>query len=107
MNTTPTCAATKARKAIDQPARHTLLATFVVLLLAVVWSGLGVVDDARQMRSLYHELGEVQQQYDQLLENNSRLILERSTLSSHQAVEEVATEKMDMHFPDDIRQVAR
>ncbi len=52
-----------------------LVGVFGGLMIAIVWSGLSVVADARHMRSLYHELGEVQQTYDRLLESNSRLIL--------------------------------
>ena len=75
------------------------LLLFACLAIAVAWSGLMVVDAAQSTRNLYQALGEVQREHDALLEENSRLSLERSTLSSLPKIEQVAQEQLDMEFP--------
>ena len=72
---------------------------FLILVSAIVASGLGVVHTAQDTRALYKSLGEVQREHDQLLEEHSRLSLERSTMSSLQKIETVALEQLDMEFP--------
>ena len=57
------------------------------------------------MRSLYSALGEVQREQDGLLEEHSRLMLERGTLGSMQNIEVVAQDELGMHFPDTVGQV--
>jgi len=78
---------------------------FAALLVGIVVSGLSLVEEAHQMRSLYGRLAEVQHQQDALLEEHSRLMLERSALSSMQQVEAVAQEELDMHFPQELGEV--
>ena len=75
---------------------------FVGLAGSIVASGLGVVDTASETRDLYQSLGEVQREHDQLLEEHSRLSLERSTMSSLQKIETVALEELEMEFPTQI-----
>ena len=89
------------------PLRASWFAAFTALSIAIILSGLAVVDSATQTRSLYQQLGETQSAQDQLLEEHSRLSLERSTLSSLQKIEEVARDSLDMDFPEAIEGVAR
>ncbi len=80
---------------------------FAVLLVVIAISGLSLVDQAHEMRGLYSTMAEVQQQQDGLLEEHSRLMLERSTLSSMQTIEAVAESELDMHFPEGVGEVLR
>lgn len=80
-------------------------ACFAVLLVGIAISGLSLVDQAHEMRGLYSALATVQQQQDGLLEEHSRLMLERGTLSSMQTIEGVAESELDMHFPEDVGEV--
>lgn len=77
--------------------------TFILCVSAVGWSGLAIVESAKETRTLYQQLGEVQRKQDQLLEEHSRLSLERGTLSSLQKIEEVALQQLDMEFPEAIQ----
>ena len=72
------------------------------LVIAIVISGLSIVEDAAHTRVLYQSLGNVQKEHDQLLEEHSRLSLERSTRSSLQTIESVAREGLGMEFPASI-----
>lgn len=74
----------------------------VSLMALIVVSGLSVVQSASSTRALYQVLGEVQREHDQLLEEHSRLSLERGTLSSLQKIETVALEDLEMQFPTQI-----
>ena len=79
--------------------------SFAGLLVAIVVSGLSLVDQAHEMRGLYGALADVARQQDGLLEEHSRLMLERGALSSMQQVEAVAETELGMHFPDDLGEV--
>ena len=83
------------------------LGAFVVLLFAIGATGLRTVDAAHEMRGLYGRLGEVQREQDHLLEEHSRLMLERSALGSMQNIENVAASELDMQFPEHIGQVLK
>jgi len=78
------------------------LALLAVLILT---SGLGQVEQAHEVRALYSEMGQLQREQDALLEEHSRLLLERGALSSMQKVEVVAQGELDMLFPDRVRQI--
>ena len=80
---------------------------FAALLVGIAVSGLSLVEQAHEMRSLYSTLADVQQQQDGLLEEHSRLMLERGTLSSMQTIEGVAESELDMHFPESVGEVLR
>lgn len=92
-------------KAKSPPGMRVWMLTFSALLAAIVLSGLSLVDQAHQMRGLYTGLAEVQQLQDGLLEEHSRLMLERGALSSMQQVEVVAESELDMHFPEALGEV--
>jgi len=82
------------------PRRWTI--AFGCMMVAIAYSGLQVVDAAAEARALYQRLGEVQREEDGLLEENSRLSLQRSSMSNLQKVEEVAQEQLDMEFPNQV-----
>ena len=75
---------------------------FVVLLVVITASGLYNVDAAHAMRGLYGSMGEIQREQDGLLEEHSRLMLERGALTSMQNIEEVAASELGMQFPDEV-----
>tara|TARA_B100000953_G_scaffold229773_1_gene191243 strand:- start:736 stop:993 length:258 start_codon:yes stop_codon:yes gene_type:complete len=77
----------------------------VVVLIGIVGSGLGVVKSAADTRAKYQGLAELQKMHDGLLEEQSRLSLERSTMSSLQKIEQVAANDLHMHFPKNIMKV--
>ena len=83
------------------------LLVLVMLFVGIGYSGVKVVEAAQDTRTLYQTLGEVQREQDALLEENSRLSLERSSLSSLQKIEQVAEEQLDMEFPVDVQGVSR
>ena len=78
---------------------------FIAILVAITISGLGRVSAAHDMRALYGGLGDVQREQDRLLEEHSRLMLERGALTSMQNIEAVAQSELDMQFPDMVGQV--
>lgn len=99
----------KSRKGKTRAGRGNLsrvgTTVFVALLIAIVSSGVLLVESAQHTRHLYHQLGELQREQDDLLETHSRLSLERSTISSLGTIESVAMEALDMHFPREIRRI--
>ena len=102
-------ARTKSRRVRAAPQRSFGAwwgAALLVLLLANVGTGLAVVEDARVTRTLYQSLGETQRTQDRLLERHSRLSLELGALSSLQKVEEVAALELNMHFPQQLTEIA-
>ena len=91
------------------PERKTVPAQWVagvfILLVGIFYSGLRLVESADEMRFLYRSMDELQTNQNILLANYSRLLLERSTLASMQTVEIVATNELQMFFPQNIIQV--
>lgn len=81
---------------------HVVVAT---LLLAVVISGVQVVNSSHEVRALHAELQSVQQRQDAELAEHSRLLLERSVQTSYANVEHVAQAELDMVFPEVVEQV--
>ena len=82
-------------------------ATLLALLACVVASGLLVVQRAHEVRQLHKGLEAARHQQDRLLEEHSRLLLERGALSAYYNVERVARTELNMRFPDQVRQVPR
>ena len=73
----------------------------------VVWafvaaSGVQVATELREMRVSYTKLSEEQARRAALLEEHSRLLLERGTLSSYRNVDRIANDVLSMHFPEEI-----
>jgi cell division protein FtsL len=73
--------------------------------MIVVFSGLKTVAAAHEMRGLYGSLTEVQREQDRLLEQHSRLMLERGTLGSMQNIETVAQTELGMEFPEQVGEI--
>jgi len=78
---------------------------FAVLLVAIASTGLQRVVAAHEMRALYGSLGANQHEQDALLEERSRLMLERGAISSMHNIETYAQTELGMHFPLGIGQV--
>ena len=72
----------------------------VVLVLAVVGTAVGVVDARQQHRMAYIELSRLQAERDELDIEFSRLQLEQATWSEPNRIEQVATERLGMQFPE-------
>ena len=74
---------------------------FVVALLgSVVASGVQVVYTAHTVRGLHAQLDQLAGRYDEMLADNTRLMLEREALASYAHVERTASQELAMHFPD-------
>lgn len=73
---------------------------FVVMLVAVVGSGIQVALVSHEVRRLHGELEAAQRAQDEHLAEYSRLLLERSALSAYQNVEQLAERELDMQFPE-------
>ncbi len=97
----------KRRRATPVPKRQTLLinVAFAALLIASVASGLHLVASAQDMRELYRVMGEVQRERDSLSAEYSRLLLERSAISSMQNIEDAAHNELDMEFPSGVGEI--
>lgn len=78
---------------------------FLVLLAAVVASGIQVALVSHQVRSLHGELERAQRAQDGHLAEYSRLLLERSALSAYQNVERLAQTELAMQFPEDVERI--
>ena len=72
----------------------------VLLLVAVVASGVHVAYSSQEVRRLHGALQEAQRQQDAGLAEHSRLLLERSMETSYANVERVAEAELDMIFPE-------
>ena len=83
-----------------------------MLLGAAAWAGIAVagIETARQsgeMRDLFQRLSTNQEVQDRLLAEYRLLLLEQATLASYLNLESVATDDLDMRFPEQIRRVER
>lgn len=85
--------------------RETLV--FLLLVVAIVGSGIQVALVSHQVRRLHSELEVAQKTQDEHLAEYSRLLLERSALSAYQNVERLAEDKLDMRFPRDVERIDR
>lgn len=83
-----------------------------MLLGIATWTGIAVagIETARQsgeMRDLFQRLSTNQEIQDRLLAEYRLLLLEQATLASYLNLESVATDDLDMRFPEQIRRVER
>ncbi|MBU6469710.1 MAG: cell division protein FtsL [Gammaproteobacteria bacterium] len=74
-------------------------AILALLLAAVLLSALAVIDARHENRMLFAQLQQLRQQRDQQNVEWGQLLLEQSTWSTHARVEQMATQKLDMHLP--------
>ena len=77
---------------------------FVILLLilATMISGVGVVYARHKHRQAYIELSRLEKQRDEINIEFSRLQLEQATWSETNRIEQIATERLGMSFPQDV-----
>lgn len=77
---------------------------FVIMLLifATVISGVSVVYSRHKHRQAYIELSRLEKQRDELNIEFSRLQLEQATWSETNRIEQIATERLGMSFPQDV-----
>lgn len=83
-----------------------------MLLGIATWAGIAVtgVQTARQsgeMRGLFQRLSTNQEVQDRLLAEYRLLLLEQATLESYLNIESVATDHLNMRFPEQVRRVER
>ena len=97
----------KAARKASRKASRDRAQLLLRLAFGLTVTGLSLVNAAHDMRGLYRQLGEVQREQDALLEEHSRLMLERGALTSMQNIEAVAQSQLDMRFPEDVGQVLR
>lgn len=77
---------------------------FIILLmiLATIVSGVGVVYARHKHRQAYIELSRLEKQRDELNIEFSRLQLEQATWSETNRIEQIAAERLGMGFPQDV-----
>ena len=78
-----------------------------VICAAAAASGVQVAGKANEMRAAYTRLSEEQARRDALLEEYSRLVLERGTLSSYRNVDRIANDVLSMHFPEEVNWITQ
>ena len=74
-------------------------------MLGVLVSGTMVVNQSKQRQLLYRQAIELREERDLQLAEYSRLTLERGSLSSYQRVQRIASEDLQMDFPDRVTTV--
>lgn len=72
----------------------------VLLATAVIGSGIAVVHARQQHRQAYVELTRLERSRDELNIEFSRLQLEQATWSETNRIEQIATERVGMRFPE-------
>jgi len=72
----------------------------LLLVVAVLISGMGVVYAKYESRKLFSEIEKLRVQRDDLVVNWGRLQIELATWSEHSAIQEKAADKLDMYVPD-------
>ena len=82
------------------PFRPWILGAAIFALVAT--SGVQVAVKSKEMRDAYTRLSDEQARRDALLDEYSRLLLERGTLSSYRNVDRIASEALSMHFPEEV-----
>jgi cell division protein FtsL len=79
----------------------------VVVYVGIALTGVAIAAVSQGTRNLVMALEQSQRAEDELLARQSRLLLERSMLSSLQNVDEVAERRLSMQFPELIEKVER
>ena len=78
---------------------------WLLVLTAVVISGVQVAFSTHRVRLMHMALQDVQRERDDALEEYSRLQLELAAVAAYQNIERTAEEELDMTFPTDVRRV--
>ncbi len=77
-------------------------AVAIAIYVAIALTGLSIATLSQSVRNQHIALGASQRQQDALLAEYSRLLIERSMLSSYQNVDQVAEGRLAMAFPESI-----
>lgn len=72
----------------------------IILFIALILSGLGLVNAQHKARNLYFGLEQLNQAAKQYEQEYGLLQLEQSTWAMHSRIEEVATQELQMQVPD-------
>ncbi len=72
----------------------------MLLVISVLGTGIGVVYARQQHRQAYVQLTRLQKQRDELNIEFSRLQLEQATWAETNRIEQVASERLGMVFPE-------
>lgn len=98
---------TKSRVKVERRATWQWGLAIGVIYAAVAASGVWVAATAQSVRGLFVALERNQDQQDALLDEYSRLLIERGTVSSYQNVDQVAERQLAMRFPEAVQKVSR
>lgn len=77
----------------------------LILLIGIFGSSLYVVESANTIRKLNQEVWSSHRDYDNQLDDYSRLRLEYGALTSLPRIEQIAGSKLGMIFPEKIHQI--
>ena len=72
----------------------------LALLVVVIVSAIGVIYTAHRSRELFRELEQARGEQNDIQIEWRQLLLERSTLSSHARVEQIADQQLQMTLPE-------
>ena len=82
------------------------LAGAAVVYVGVALSGVWIASLGQDVRGLFVAIERNQQTQDALLDQYSRLLIERGTLASYQNVDQLAEAQLAMRFPEVVERVA-
>jgi len=82
------------------------LLVFMLLIVMLAATMLGVVGYRQQSRAIFVELQQVRAQLDQQEMLRSRLQLEQSTLANIARIKQIASERLAMHMPKQVQIMA-
>ena len=83
------------------------LTLWILCLVLAAASGIQVTLTTQRVREQHARLEHAQAEQDQQLAEHSRLLLERSALSSYQNVERIAQAELAMEFPVQVEQLSK
>jgi cell division protein FtsL len=90
---------------IDRRVTWHWLVALGVLYAGIAASGVWIAATAQSVRGSFVALERNQNEQDQLLDEYSRLLIERGTVSSYQNVDQVAERQLAMRFPETVQRV--
>jgi cell division protein FtsL len=79
----------------------------IAIYLGIALTGVGIASISQDMRNIVMALERGQSAEDELLAEQSRLLLERTTLSSYRNVDQVAEQRLSMQFPEQVEKIER
>lgn len=84
----------------QRPAKSSPTGLFVVLMIAVVTSAIGVIYSRAEARHLFQELTKLKERHNAMTVEWDRLLLEESTFADHYLIENRARETLGMTMPN-------